>query len=564
MSKTKRKYNRALEPTTQSAMLRSTPELQAVLQAFDLIVNQYPDVSSYAYIRALHESLSYIGQSDKVRDGLCDLLNADVHWNNKGIANGFKDPKTAPIDFTIYYYLALYCKRKAMINDVVPSLGELIRCYGDLFKCFDLSLEVRSWYARRNGKLVDAYDFDKQLTRLIDIKINAGVYASFASSIARMLEEEFKSQRKGCSTSFWATQEERCNDWNKALSYMPKVIEEWKKVWNNKNGYGKHFFILGKLYLYSPASEHTPKEREKQFRKAKENFQKAKACENHYKSDYHTRFSEYERFEILCDQYETEWKKHQLVHPMAVATTVQNERQEISKPNEDFHIIDQENGIYLIADGVTRPHEEYKSGRESVAAQCAKKLCQCVYDHLLHKTQSDPGMALMDAMIAGNQSISHLRDSRHSKYEPCSTFIGAILKGNTLYFSNCCDTVGFLIRDLVKIQLTERQNHLAELLSYAKDKVYKELHNNMNDPAGFGIFNGDERLKNFLAVSHITLYPGDRIILASDGLSQYLHATRASRLREASLQQIFDDSMEYDRPPFQKYADDKTCIIIDI
>ena len=257
-------------------------------------------------------------------------------------------------------------------------------------------------------------------------------------------------------------------------------------------------------------------------------------------------------------------ERHEYIHSAAVAMTAQNTRQEIAKPNEDAYIMDRENGIYLIADGVTRPNEEYFPGCESIAAQCAKILCQEIHAHLLHTTLSDPRQALIDAMVAGNQSIRPLRFERQSKYPPCSTLLAAILKGDTLYFSNCCDTIGFLIRENVKIQITERQNHHADILRYSKDRIYEELHNNSNAPVGFGIFNGNEGLKDFLAVSHISLCPGDRVILASDGLSNYLHATRASHLQEASLQQMFDESTPYDRLPYMPYADDKTCILIDI
>lgn len=563
------KYTCAIEtPDRLSAVSDKKTEEQGYLQTLEQITTRHPDVCSYAYIRAIHEFFLPLEQNPSARAFLEHQLKSDVRWDND-IVVGFCDDSTAAVDFTIYYCLALYYKRKEIAEDVVPSLESLVQCYGTLFQDFILSYEIRAWHARRINLLDVAYQYDKYLLQKLDIDVNAGVYNSFASTVSARLEKEYKGRCSGVSVSCWKNNKDRFRDWRQALAYMPQIIENWKMVWEDENGYGKHHFIYGKLLMFAPDMDYLyMEERHKRFEKAKKLFKIAMACEKSDEADYSSRKNKYDSYQHDCDIYEAEWAKRPtlapVLHPVSEILTIKNNREEITKPNEDALVNEPDKGIFLIADGVTRPHEEYPSESDSLAARCAFELCQSVYNYLHNTPWIDPGKALLDAMLEGNRTIASLRLGSGSKYKPAATFLGAILDGNRLYFSNCCDTVGYLIRDNRKLLFTEHSNHLAEILKYSKDTIYTELHNNIHHAAGFGIFNGDDRIKDFLTVSHITLEPGDRIILASDGLSQYLHAARASELSRITLDQLFAASEEYDKPPFQKYADDKTCILLDV
>ncbi len=533
------------------------------------IAESHPDVSSYAYIKAIHDYFLPREQDAAAREIMINILRRDVQWNMDGTAEGFVNDDTRAVDFTIYYCLSLYCKRKEKTTNVALSLDSLINKYDVLFQDIPLSLEIRSWHARRMERLDDAYAYDRNLIERLPIEVNAGVYNSFASSICSRLEKETKSKRSGNSVFFWPNKADRIRDWKLALFYMPQVISMWKKVWGKEDGYGKHYFILGKLLLFSPDwKDLSIEEREKRLFDAKDSFRMAKACENSDEADYNNRCSKYEQYLELCDEYELEWMSHPSPVtescPYVSALTEKNNRTDFSKPNEDYYILDAENRIYLIADGVTRPHDEYISGDRSISADCARILCQCIHNHLKCAAQADPSRLMINAMLAGNKEIRELQYNSVSKFVPCVAFVGAIIRDNRLFFSNCCDTVGFLIRDNIKIKFTEHYNRLAEILDYSKEKIYDELHNNITNEAGFGIFNGGDELKSFINVSHIELKSGDRIILASDGLSQYLHSVCTSHLASITIEQLFAESKAYDRIPFQEYADDKTCIIIDI
>lgn len=547
--------------------VKTTNEIDTIKGLIDEIVERHPDVISYAYIKELHSFMFPREQNGEFLKVMKSILYQDVRWDFNHRALGFVDEQTRCRDFTIYYCLALYCKRKEKVNVDDLSLEKLIEDYDALFSEFVLHLEIRSWYARREERFDEAYRYDRMLIDKIGIDVNAGVYTSFASSISSRLEKEYKSQKKGKSIFFWENPIDRTNDWKEACSIMPSIIKYWKEVWNSTSGYAKHYFIWGKLLLYSPELKDMSQENRRDcIKEAKRLFSMARSCENPSDSDYSTRCSDYDRYRDRCDEIEEAWSRYRsnTLTADASAMSIRNDRKGLNKPNEDYYIVDQKRGIYLLADGVTRPHDEYLPGLGSRSAVCAQTLCETVHRELLCSDESDPSKAMIDAMLKGNREIRKLYEGQQFEYPPCTTFLCAVIRNDQLYYSSCCDTIAFLIRNNIKIQLTEHYNKHAELLQLSKADVYSTLHNNIKEPAGFGIFNGDEELSGFLHVGQIQVKQSDRIVLATDGMSRYLHMTRASHLHNISPEQMWEESKQYDCMPFQKYADDKTFIVIDM
>ena len=270
----------------------------------------------------------------------------------------------------------------------------------------------------------------------------------------------------------------------------------------------------------------------------------------------------------------TEETKREFPALISSYATEKNKREELNKPNEDYLCCDERHGIFLIADGVTRPHEEYADAEKRfLAAEAARKLCFDVRDNLLkheEELHAQPIRTISNALAFGNEAMKEVRRQYQREmgkagiYVPCVTFLCLVLVGSRMYFYNCCDTIAFLIRNGVKIQLTEYYNRQADLLHPAKKEVYENYHNNEATEGGFAIFDGDDSLKDMIHVSWLELEKNDRLILASDGLAQYLQVTSAKRLLSGRAEEHIRNSVVYDTLPYQKYADDKSCIIIDI
>ena len=252
-----------------------------------------------------------------------------------------------------------------------------------------------------------------------------------------------------------------------------------------------------------------------------------------------------------------------------------NERPRLQKPNEDFQLRNEEQGFFILADGVTRPHSEYRNPELcNLAAECARELCQSIQNCFLQNTreETNPIERMTEALSAGNRCVKEFRKKKWEdqvsdlsvSYPPCCTLLLAYFTENTMFFYNCCDTIGFLIRNGVKMQFTDHYNWRAEIEGIPKQTVYQELHNNPNHEAGFAIVNGDDRFDQFIRIGQLQIQSGDRVILSSDGLAEFLSATSGDVLQKLTAKEMVRKSKAFDQAPFRKYADDKSCIIIDV
>ena len=117
---------------------------------------------------------------------------------------------------------------------------------------------------------------------------------------------------------------------------------------------------------------------------------------------------------------------------------------------------------------------------------------------------------------------------------------------------------------------------------YQQGDIYVNSINNTKNVlfwhfSGFAFISGEyntsflESVFDFISISSLKLELGDVLVLASDGLNEYLTMEKTSKLREMKPEEIIKSSEElvslscgieysYDKPPFARYADDKTII----
>lgn len=554
---------------------------------FDGLCAKFPDVSSYAFIFQIHRWFLPHEKERTLLKRMQEILEKDLRKNTSGVPAGFLDFSTAKRDFAIYYCLGLYCKRQNKVDRGNPCLKKLLEQYSMLFTGFPLHKEVEGWFYRRKADraskedtikqhLKAAEECDRSMMAAIPIEENAGVYNSFASTVSKKLEYEYDHKKR----NLWDAPQNRLQDWENACNCIPDIIKYYKTAWYAETDYGKHHFIHGKLLLFAPNSQTiTLAARKEQIAQAKEEFYAALECEDSDNPDFEARQQEYKKYIGKCEDQDgklddaaTSTGAFRIRYSYAEEP---NRRPRLRKPNEDFQLRNEEHGFFVLADGVTRPHVEYrKPAFASLAAECAIELCQAVQNSLLHSSGQEkaPMDRMKDALEAGNRCVRAFQEKKwiarglnsENSYPPCCTILLALFSGDTLFFYNCCDTVAYLIRNDVKIQLTERYNWLAEMQKFAKPVLYRELHNNAEHPAGFAIVNGDARFSQFLQIGQLKLSSGDRIILSTDGLAEFLEAARGSALREMSAEDMIQQSEPFDHLPFRKYADDKSCVIIDV
>ena len=248
------------------------------------------------------------------------------------------------------------------------------------------------------------------------------------------------------------------------------------------------------------------------------------------------------------------------------------------KPMEDYHIFDDKNNIFIVFDGVTRPHEEY-SKKNSSAYEVSELFCNELYKNLLNICINDSieniKKQIYNSAKKANEKVAIYNEvNKDLLFLPGTLGVMSMIINKKLYFGCIGDSFGTLLRDNLRIMFAEPQTFNYNIIFNNKVKK-KELctrdekkifqYNQVNHPDqkySYGVINGDINAMDFFTVSHIDLYDDDVIILASDGLYSYINSTKVSEIKKLSANNIIESSVPYDSPPYNKYADDKTIIKI--
>ena len=238
----------------------------------------------------------------------------------------------------------------------------------------------------------------------------------------------------------------------------------------------------------------------------------------------------------------------------------------LDKPNEDRLLVDKERGIFIVLDGVTRPHGEYEASPfESAALDVGNIFLTEVYAYLCdHISDQNPRKILENAVRIANEKIYEYRQKKSADewgFFPSTLGIISILRGKTLHYLCVGDCIGVLIRYNSKIifgrELTVKA---VDLCQATKSERYALYCNHPENHLSYTVFNGDDVVMDGVQYSFIDLHEGDILFLASDGIADYLKYEKAVDLVFKSPESIIGDSVRYDAPPFASYADDKTLI----
>ena len=180
--------------------------------------------------------------------------------------------------------------------------------------------------------------------------------------------------------------------------------------------------------------------------------------------------------------------------------------------NEDALLIDEEAGLFLLADGMSAP----RAGR--VASRLAVRRAHAFLKERLPRTNNDPVLPLL------NQAVEHAHEAvkkaslkRRALRGMGTTLIVLCVRGDTAYFSHVGDSRAYLHRTNSFRQITtdhslDLHNHksaaIRELFSFHRARVLSQA----LGPS-----------KQVLCDGHrVELRQGDIILLCSDGLTDML------------------------------------------
>lgn len=233
----------------------------------------------------------------------------------------------------------------------------------------------------------------------------------------------------------------------------------------------------------------------------------------------------------------------------------------INKPNEDYYFCDDNRGIYLLADGVSRDKINGRYPNPSPAFDVSKLFVKSIYKFLLENINENVNVLelMCNAIKKGNKEIDEYNSKKNwiDNFLPGTVGIITIIQSCKLFFAYIGDCYGLVIKNksykniFTQCQTEEIANHKKEYSAY---EIRNEICNNKSHPYSYGVLNGDFRAINFVKYGSIEIQTNDKILLCSDGFSEIIKGISGERLYQMTIDQMAKESKE---------SDDKTMIIIE-
>ncbi len=272
--------------------------------------------------------------------------------------------------------------------------------------------------------------------------------------------------------------------------------------------------------------------------------------------------------------------------PTAVKNCVASsafESNSASHPLEDAFICDDENKIYIVADGITR-QEGYTDKKYSLVKEFTDAFCDLLHKNLTEELRRSPDFkeSMFDSFITSSKlAKNNVEEDQKYKESLASAKIKAQKKGvywepvgcvtafvaisnSVLYYGGVGDCAVFLVRDGQLITLTNSQTYHAfkiDKVEKNRELLYEKYVNIPENPYGYGVANGDENVACFLKVASIKLQEGDAIFLMSDGVADFFHDTFRADYASISAKELLKEQI--DTAPKNQVFDDRTIIKIE-
>ena len=127
-----------------------------------------------------------------------------------------------------------------------------------------------------------------------------------------------------------------------------------------------------------------------------------------------------------------------------VETATKKNTKEFYKPNEDYFLVDRNNGIFIILDGVTRDKIDGIYPDPSPACEVSKIFIDKAYNYIMNVSskESDYLKIIKNAFVEGNKEIEKFNHSYLGSFLPGTVGIIAIIKDNKLFYGYIGDCIG--------------------------------------------------------------------------------------------------------------------------
>jgi serine/threonine protein phosphatase PrpC len=167
-----------------------------------------------------------------------------------------------------------------------------------------------------------------------------------------------------------------------------------------------------------------------------------------------------------------------------------------------------DSGLFALADGMGG-HPEGE-----VASQIALQTLSALFQREAKPSLAEPLRFLHDAIIAGHHQLLRYATERALMDTPRTTVVACVMQGNTAYWAHCGDSRLYLVRG-GKL-LTRTRDHSYSELQEALARVVP-MPDRVNRNVLFTCL-GSPGKPVIDTAGPLVVYPGDRLMLCSDGL----------------------------------------------
>jgi serine/threonine protein phosphatase PrpC len=198
----------------------------------------------------------------------------------------------------------------------------------------------------------------------------------------------------------------------------------------------------------------------------------------------------------------------------------------VREHNEDAHYFDADEGLFVVCDGMGgHAAGEVASGIaiQTIRAKWSSNDVQNAIDHWVAKGTPEAKKAMLAAIrngaLAAHAAIIAEAAADDEKSGMGTTLVGAMIVGNELVFAHAGDSRAYIVRDNIAMQLTEDHTLLSRLLAAGIDVDLSGEGSRFRSMLTNALGIGQEcKVATFV----VPLADGDRFLLCSDGISEYV------------------------------------------
>ena len=245
-------------------------------------------------------------------------------------------------------------------------------------------------------------------------------------------------------------------------------------------------------------------------------------------------------------------------------TAINKNHLDFQKPLEDFILVDKEDKIFIVLDGVTRDKNNGIYPNPSPSFDVSQIFAQEVYRSLKQeKRNKDIPNLLKFAVINGNNKIKEYNKKGTWSFLPGTVGIISVIVDDIFYYLFVGDCIGQIFHKNKQKKITYPQTRLIKehITEFSADQIRNIICNNKKHPYGYGVFTGEVGVLDFLEFGNESLYKGDLILLATDGMDILFNNNEFQITSSTSAKELLSEAEKMENIQGQK-SDDKAVILV--